>query len=50
MKTKNSSNTQPRHCRYRQCPGASSSLKMSCNHKFIHQRLGHIQWLKIENK
>jgi hypothetical protein len=46
----NSSNTHPRHCRYRQCPGASSSLIKSCKHKSMHQLLGLIQWLKNEKK
>jgi hypothetical protein len=45
---KNSSNTHPRQCRYRQCPGASSSLIKSCKHKSMHQLLGLIQWLKNE--
>jgi hypothetical protein len=47
---KNSSNTHLRHCRYRQCLGALSSLKKNCKHKSIHQLLGLIQWLKNEEK
>jgi hypothetical protein len=45
---KNSSNTHPRQCWYRQCSGASSSLIKSCKHKSVHQLLGLIQWLKNE--
>jgi hypothetical protein len=37
---KNSSNTHPRHCWYRQCPGASDSFTRTCKHKSINQLQG----------
>jgi hypothetical protein len=45
---KNLSNTHPRLRRYRQCPGASSSLIKSCKHEPINELLGLMQWLKKE--
>jgi hypothetical protein len=38
----------PRHCRYRQCPGASISFTKTCKHDSIKMLLGLMQWLQSE--
>jgi hypothetical protein len=42
--------TQPRHCRYRQCPGASNAFTKTCKHKSIKKLLGLTLWLESKEK